>query len=240
VPDRSIARPYRPLLYGPVAWFFDIRAACADARAGIPAAEYIDAGPVLTPTVQQRAQTLADRAEREFLQVQADTAPMRERQAQLRSRIEDLKELVEEQRSVLVGLPERLPEADLERRSAGEVDTPVEGVRTRRTREHDGRRRAVSDRLGALRGDLAAALAELARLDEAVRGREERGAIRARRLHAYTLRRIASYESRLVRRHPAGRRLAGRLVVVRPAVPGWAQLPAADERALTPIEGARP
>jgi len=237
VPDRSIARPYRPLLYGPVAWFFDIRAACADARAGIPAAEYIDAGPVLTPTVQQRAQTLADRAEREFLQVQADTAPMRERQAQLRSRIEDLKELVEEQRSVLVGLPERLPEADLERRSAGEVDTPVEGVRTRRTREHDGRRRAVSDRLGALRGDLAAALA---RLDEAVRGREERGAIRARRLHAYTLRRIASYESRLVRRHPAGRRLAGRLVVVRPAVPGWAQLPAADERALTPIEGARP
>jgi hypothetical protein len=223
------------LRYGLCQWFLDRRAGTADGRAGLPAAEHTDAGPVATPTVTQRTEAFNGRAAAEYRQARLDTAALRERHAELTARATGLTARITELAEQIDAMPPRPSDEELERRGAGETATPIEGVRTRRAREHASRRAALAERAETLRGEHAAVTTELARIDEAAQVRWDVGAAQVRRVHAHTLRRIAAYETRLVRVHPAGRRLTGRLVVPRPELPGWAE-PAAPV-ALTLLAG---
>lgn len=215
---RHGSAPRRPIRYGPFARLADWWNATRDGHAGLPD---VAADPPLTPTFEAHARTYDDRRHHEWKNVVVDTAELSRHAAQLEARISEIEHAALLVDKRLEALPEALSAADLEQRRGGEVDTDVAVVRLRRAREHEARRAPALQELAELRVELQSLRVELIQTRRAIRTRETVGAVRIRRLHAHTQRRLASYQRRLVRVHPDGPRLVPLLAPHLPTLPDW-------------------
>ncbi|SDH48350.1 hypothetical protein SAMN05216377_12342 [Pseudonocardia oroxyli] len=214
LPDSPIARPL-PYWLGP--WCTDIVNGTVDARRGLPLPDGVGA----TPHVDVLGRAFTDRAERERIRLTRATARPARRRVACLARIEVLTAQLDELRAGLAELGAEPSADDLAARRIGEVDAADALVHARRRREH----RADRARMRCAVSDVERALGEerlaLATAEQQLCARHELAAARVHRLHAHTLRRISTYERRLLRKHPAAELLTRRWSHERPVVPAW-------------------
>lgn len=225
-------KPHKAIFYSPVAWFVDWRAGRRDGDAAIPdlpagSAETADPRAATTPFIEVRRRHFLDRSEREHRHMLNDLEPVHRQLAALRQDITGGEEKVAQLSKRLEAIPENPEEAALTRRNAVEQHIDEALVRARRRREHDARRATVLAELEQAVAKVRAMRVEEARLEGMITSREKILATRVRQLHEHTLRRCATYQHHLVRKHPDGNALIGFLNLALPALPGW--LPRHDQ-----------
>lgn len=204
--------------YGFFARLSDRWHATRDGKSGLPT---LAADEPLTPTFEVLRQTYEDRQHHERKLIRADTAQLRGRESALVTRIHEVEQEAVDVEKRLEAIPEQLSPSELEQRHGGEVSTDIAVVRMRRAREHTARRGELLTAASQLRQQLQELRIELGQTRRAIRNREVMGALEVTRLHAHTMRRIAAYERRLVRVHPAGAELIAQLALHHPRLPDW-------------------
>jgi hypothetical protein len=216
-------KPPKAIRYTPVAWFIDRHAGRRDGDAAIPdlPAETAELTAATTPFIEVRRRHFRDTSEREHRHMLNDLEPVHRRLAEVRQDIQDTEEKAAEIRTRLEAIPEKPDEAALTRRNTVEQHIPDELVRTRRQREHDGRRGKVQAELDQVLAKLRGLRVEEARLTRMIITREMILAARVRQLHEHTLRRCGTYKHHLVRKHPDGPALIPFLDLALPALPDW-------------------
>jgi hypothetical protein len=216
-----LARPARPIWYGPAARAADWWTAERDARVGLPRLE--EDGTVGTPRWEELGRGARDRAEREWLRYQVDCADLLVRVAGVRGRMRAARERLRDAADQLAAVPERLSTEELETRRAGEArrKTDVTVIRARRAREHARLRAPLQARLRQATDELATLAEQLAGLESRVQVRFQVAQTRARRIDEHARRRGAAYMGRLVRRHPQGGRVNAAWKRDWPELPDW-------------------
>ncbi len=220
--------PCRAILYGPIARVADRWAGITDGRAGQPAmpSDLATAPPLrggATPYLEVLNRHFLDRAERERLQADIDIAPISERLRLVCAKAAAADEKVTEIRKRLDAFPEAPDDTVLTRRNVLEQDADELLVRTRRQREYTAiRARIVAEEQLAV-DDARGLCIEEGRLAEAIAARERIAATRVRRLHEHTRRRCATYQRRLVHKHPKGPAVIPVLELALPSLPPWVQ-----------------
>jgi len=221
-------RPHKPVFYGPVKWIADCCAGAADGRAGQPAVPPdLDTAPPsrggATPYQEALNRAYLDRAERERLQADIDEAPISEQRERVRAQIAAADEKVAERRKRLDAFPETPDDTVLNRRNVLEQEADDVLVRARRRREYAAARaRLLAGEQQAV--DEARGLRiEESHLTEAIAARERIASTRVRRLHEHTRRRCATYQRRLVHKHPDGPAVIPVLELALPSLPAWVQ-----------------
>lgn len=204
--------------YGIFARMADRWNAGRDGKSGLPA---LTDEAALTPTFEVLRQTFEDRQHHERKLIRKDTAGLRGRESALIARVHEVGQEGVDVEKRLEAIPDYLSRAELEQRSGGETDTDIAIVRMRRAREHTARRGPLLAAASRVREELQELRVELDETRRAIRNREVMGALEVSRLHAHTLRRIAAYERRLVRVHPAGSELISQLALQHPQLPDW-------------------
>lgn len=221
-------RPHKPVFYSPIALIADRWAGATDGRAGHPTVlSDLDTALRLrggaTPYQEALNRTFLDRAERERLQADIEEAPFSEQRERVRARIAGADEKVAEIRKRLDALPETPDDTVLNRRNVLEQAAGELLVRSRRLREYSAvRARLVAEEQQAL-DDVRRLREEESRLTEAIAARERIASTRVRRLHEHTRRRCATYQRRLVHKHPDGPAVIPVLELALPSVPAWVQ-----------------
>jgi hypothetical protein len=219
-------KPLKPVFYSPAARLADRFAGAGDGHAAIPdlpaePAETAGSQAITTPYLEIRGRHFRDQSEREHRQTLTDLEPVQRRLAALRQEIAGSSEKAARIRERLGAVPEKPDEAVLTRRTAVEQHTAETLVRARRQREHDARRaRLMAEEEQAVR-EVRSLTAEEADLAGLVSAREQILAAQIRQLHEHTLRRCATYQHHLVRKHPDGNALIPFLNLARPALPDW-------------------
>jgi hypothetical protein len=204
--------------YGVFARLGDRWHATRDGKLGLPT---VGTEAPLTPTFEVLRQTYEDRQHHERKLIRSDTAKLRGQESALIARIHEAGQEAIEIDKRLEAMPEHLSPAEMEQRNGGEANTDPAVVRTRRIREHEGRRKPLLSAAWRLRQQLQELRIELGQTRRSIRNREVTGALEVARLHAHTMRRIAAYERRLVRVHPAGTELVSQLALHHPRLPDW-------------------
>lgn len=219
-------KPYKAILYTPVAWFIDWRAGRRDGDAAIPdlpdaPQETADPHAATTPYIEVRRRHFQDRSEHEHRHTLNDLELVHRQLAAVRQDIAGLEERVAELRKRLDAIPVKLDEAALTQRNAVEQHIPEQLVRARRQRKHDARRATLQAELEQAAARLRGLRVEEARLTRTITIREQILATRVRQLHEHTLRRCATYRHHLVRKHPDGNALIPFLDLALPTLPEW-------------------
>lgn len=219
LPHAPIARPR---IYGPVEWWQDVFNASRDGRVGLPDADAVSVGEhsALTPHIETLTRAFEDSAERERIRALRDLAAVLHRRAVERASVDEHADALVAAQEELTGVGE--PEAvELEVRRIGEDGVDSALVRERRRREYEKRVAPLRAEVRRQESGLLTARAALARTEGVVDVRVGLAAARVARLHAHVLRRIAVYERRLLRVHPAPHQLRARLPLLRPVLPAW-------------------
>lgn len=107
-------------------------------------------------------------------------------------------------------------------------------VRQRRRGEYDRARQAAAEQFDAAQQEFQDATAALRTIDMMIDGSRERAAGQARRLHWHAQRRAQVYWQHLVRVHPHGDVLNGRIEPAEPERPDWAMKDGAPPDPLRP------
>jgi hypothetical protein len=222
---RWTRRSEKPIRYGTGARFADWWCASWDARKGLPELPADERGvpdseiPTGTPHMSFLGQQGLERIEKEWIVYQAEVAdPMAD--------FRDLQAKVKARREELAVAQERL--GAVEAASAGsqavtgETGTNPEIVAQRRAREHGRKRDDAQATVHRLTGEINRVEAEVAQVKEQIEIRLRIAQRRAAMIEAHIRRRRAAYETRLVRKHPHGRRLNRLLRPGWPAAPEWA------------------
>lgn len=204
--------------YGIFARLADRWHATRDGKVGLPA---VGTEAPLTPTFEVLRQTYEDRQHHERKLIRSDTAKLRGHESSLIARIHEAGQEAIEIDKRLEAMPETLGPAEMEQRNGGEANTDMAVVRMRRIREHEARRKPLLSAAWQLRQQMQELRIELGRTRRSIHDREVMGALEVARLHAHTMRRIAAYERRLVRVHPAGSELISQLALHHPRLPDW-------------------
>lgn len=204
--------------YGVFARLADRWHATRDGKSGLPA---LAGGLALTPTFEVLTKVYEDRQHHERKLIRSHTADQRGRESALVARIHETGQEAIDVEKRLEAMPEQLSLPELEQRNGGETKTDIAVVRMRRAREHTARRAPLLAAASRLRQQLQELRIELDLTRRAIRNREVMGALEVSRLHAHTMRRIAAYERRLVRVHPAGAELISQLALHHPQLPDW-------------------
>lgn len=225
---RWASRPRRAIPYGPIARIADGRAGTEDGRAGQPAVPSDpDTAPHLrggaTPYQESLNRHFLDRAEHERLRADIDIVPISEqlRVAGVKAAAAD--EKVADVRKRLDAFPETPDDTVLKRRNVLEENAPEELVRARRQRKYaEARARLLAEEQQAIEEGRGLRVEE-GRLAEAIDARERIASTRVRRLHEHTRRRCATYQRRLVHKHPEGPAVIPVLELALPSLPAWVQ-----------------
>jgi hypothetical protein len=176
-----------------------------------------------TPYLEILTRHFLDRAERERLQADIDEAPIYEQRQRVRGRVTAADEKVAEIRKRLDAFPETPDDSVLNNRNVLEQNADALLVRARRQREHAVlRARLMAEEQQAV-NEAHELRIEEGRLSEAIAGRERIAATRVRRLLEHTRRRCATYQRRLVLKHPAGAAIIPILELALPSLPAWVQ-----------------
>lgn len=195
-----------------------IRGGAADELASKPAPDPSSPAPDSwgTPRTLYLSQLGRGRADREWTTFQAEVADLQVALTMARAeQVSALDELAR-LRAELAEIA-RPSDDDLKVRLGGETDTDEAVVRERRMAEYAARRTPLETEIRRLQAVVTAKDVEVARLGEPVRIRFQVAQNRADMVEAYVRRRCAAYLTRLVRKHPEGRRIAE---VVKPDWPG--------------------
>jgi hypothetical protein len=224
----SRSGPRRAIPYWPAAWVADRWAGTADGRAGQPAVPSDpDTAPHLrggaTPYLEGLNRHFLDRAEHERLRADIGIAPISEQLRVVSARVAAADEKVAEIRKRLDAFPETPDDTVLTKRNVLEQDADELLVRSRRQREYAAARaRLVAEEQQAV-GAADDLRVEEARLTAAIDARERIASGRVRRLHEHTRRRCATYQRRLVHKHPKGPAVIPVLELALPSLPSWVQ-----------------
>jgi hypothetical protein len=219
-PERvdPLAVSFKPMRYGLITRYFDMRNGRQDGRKGLPD---VSAEPVTTPTFEVLAALFVETAEKERLRVDLATAALHGRQGELRARIAIVGAAADEQRRGVEALGPEPSEQECLRRVGGETRTDPAVVATRRRRDHGKRLAAACAELARTLAELGEYRTQLARVVATISAEEAAGATQVRRMHAYVLRRLATYQRSLVRKHPEGTTLNSKLAARAPQLPVW-------------------
>jgi hypothetical protein len=234
------ARPTEAIRYGIFARISDWLCAGRDAKAGLAVllvpvrdAAHLGAGPTPpaaegTPPADRAAsawgtprtlylnQLGRGRADREWTMFQAEVTDLQVALSVARAEQASAVEEIARLRAEIDQMP-RPTDAELEVRLGGETETDIDVVRERRLAAYTARRTAAEAEINRLQAVVAAKNVEVARLAKPVKIRFQVAQNRADMIEAYVRRRCAAYLTRLVRKHPDGRRIAE---MVRPDWPG--------------------
>jgi hypothetical protein len=213
-----LAVGFKPMRYGLVTRFFDMRNGRQDGRKGLPD---VSAEPVTTPTFEILSALFNETAEKERLRVDLATAALHGRQGELRARIAIVGAAADERRRGVDAIGPEPSEQECLRRVGGETKTDPAVVATRRRRDHGKRLMAACEALERTLAELSEYRTQLARVVATIGVEEAAGATQVRRMHAYVLRRLATYQRSLARKHPEGKTLNSKLSARAPRLPGW-------------------
>ncbi|MGK3207302.1 hypothetical protein [Amycolatopsis sp. MEPSY49] len=224
-PDRESDKLRRKALgYGPVARLADRRAGRQDGKSGFPALPVNDEFAA-TPYHGVRQHHLNVFAARELLRQEEEIHPLVRRRKELEGEITSAEEKVAEARARLAATPAVPSEEELTRRNAVESGVDEQLVRTRRQREHNGRRGPLVQEERRAVEQARSLHIELARLQGGIVARKRLTLARIQLHHEHAQRRCRTYERHLVRRHPDGGALIPLLALARPRLPAWVHEP---------------
>lgn len=191
------------IVYGPVARATDWWCAGQDAKVDVESLLGRSAGPPRMALLQHDGMC---RVEQEWLRYKEDVTDQLYQLASARARqAAAVSALAVAERQLRDGA--QPTEEQLTRRVGGEERTTVGVIRDRRLAEH---RRASEGNAGTvreLREELAEATGLVARLADQVQARFELAQAHASAVYAYVFHRRLVYLSRLIRRHPDGKRI---------------------------------
>jgi hypothetical protein len=186
-----------------------------------------------TPRLEELRRIARDRIAAEWLQAATDIAPAARPRSAASSRLAQAAELAESLWLRCEEAAKQLTEAELTERHQAELMHPEALVRARRRAARERRRAAAEAEYTAARREAESARQQVAAFDDLVARRWQVARIRAQRIHEHAWRRVAAYWRQLVRAHPDGPWLNGRIELVGPDLPEWAHdpnVPGADRR----------
>jgi len=232
------ATPARPIRYSLFQRVADWRTGRRDGRNGIPAVppELISANarpdfPVSDAPIPPafRTSRLAELAEQyhgcvedEYARFQRYRAEQAEEHNTAVARVEVADDELEQARSAYAAASTPLPDERLKTRRITEGQLPDVHVRQRRTGAHDRVLAAARERLDTATKEYHGATAALRTIDMRIDKRREWAAGQSRRLRRHEQRRKQVYWQYLVRWHPYGDVLNGRLEPAGQELPDWA------------------
>ena len=191
------------IVYGPVARAADWWCAGRDAKLDVDALLGRGSGPPRMALLQQDG---LRRVGQEWLRYKADVTDKLYQLAAARARqAAAISALAVAERQQRDGA--QPTEEQLTRRVGGEERTTVGVIRDRRLAEHRRASEGNEQTVRELRTELAEAAGLVARLGDQVQARFELAQARASAIYAYVFHRRLVYLSRLIRRHPDGRRI---------------------------------
>lgn len=244
---RWTRRTERGVRYGPFARFSDWWCASRDGRKGIPEVNPGDrrpggtpgAGPAPsagavpaplpgTPRMMFLGQLALGQVEKEWIVYRAEVA---DTQAALRDSEARRAALDGELGAANKRLARAQDEPEQTARTVGEERTDEDVVRDRRKRERAARIQRERDAVDSLVKRIEAVNAEIAQSQERIDIRLEIAQRRAAMIEAHILRRSAAYLTRLVRKHPDGKKVNELLRPSLPELPAWTRTTRSSDRA---------
>lgn len=186
-----------------------------------------------TPRLEELRRIARDRIAAERLQAATDIAPAARLRSAASSRLAQAAELAENLWLRCEEAGKQLTEAELTERHRAELMHPEALVRARRRAAQERRRAAAEAEYTAARREAESARQQVAAFDDFIARRWQVARIRAQRIHEHACRRVAAYWRQLVRAHPDGPWLNGRIELVGPDLPDWAHdpdVPGSDRR----------
>lgn len=245
---RWTRRSERAIRYGLLARWSDWLCATRDAKKGLPElppktqppGQPAGESPTLgTPRLSSLGQLGLGRIEKEWIVYQAEVA---DAQAELRDATAR-RDATAKQRAEAKTRLEGMQEPDLDAKVAGEDRTDLGIVRARRGAAYAARQADEAAKVNRLTAEFEAVEARMATLDEQIGVRLRIAERRAALIEAHSRRRCAGYLTRLVRKHPEGKRLNRLLRPDWPPPPDWARAnrpPVPQAAPATPPDPATP
>jgi hypothetical protein len=228
---RWTRRPYRPVRYGIVVRIADAYAGHRDGSGGLPVVPPGEPGAAAgpghpgarmgTPRLEAIRHRTREQIEQERIALERDQARWTERLLALGPRLAELTTEEEILRGRLDAARASLSPDELGRRRFAEGDRPATLVRSRRLAEQDRRQAELAAEHVTAVDRLAAARRSAAVLEQLTTRRTTVARARSRRLQEHACRRGATYWQQLLRSHPDGGALNGRLNPIGPDLPGW-------------------
>jgi hypothetical protein len=226
---RWTAHPARPIRYWLPTRSADAFNGWRDGRRGLPEVSGDEGRPPGTQRLAEIHGMTLSGSSAERLTFRARESAIREAREAARSRFEGAAGKLESAWSARQWVQRAPEEADLTSRRIGEPDLSAVEVRRRRRAEYDRRLRRAAEEYLAAQTANDTARHELELLDELLVVHRSIGLIRERRVREHALRRAALYWRHLVRVHPDGAALNGRLNPVGDDLPRWASPHGADD-----------